>query len=196
MALPIPYTGATEGAVDEVVLRAVVDAAGRQIHQIYNTRGKGNLTRRLPGFNQAANHAPWIVLIDLDQTACAPELIQEVAPAVAPQMRLRVAVRAVESWILGDSDRLSSFLGVPPAHFPANPDDLGNPKTALVDLARRSRRRAIREDMVPRPGAGRSVGPAYEARLIEFVTRPADGWRAIVAAQRSPSLDRCLRAIA
>jgi hypothetical protein len=57
-----------------------------------------------------------------------------------------------------------------------------------VDLAARSRRRAIREDMVPRSGSGRSVGQAYASRLIEFV----DGyWRPEMAANNSDSLRRC-----
>jgi hypothetical protein len=36
-----------------------------------------------------------------------------------------------------------------------------NAKEAMVDLARRSRRRDIREDMMPRSGSERSVGPTY-----------------------------------
>lgn len=177
-------------------MRAVVSASGRDIQQIYNTRGKANLTRRVGGFNAAANHAPWVVLVDLDRTPCAPELVRELLPAVAPQMRLRVAERAIESWILGDSESLAAFLSVHPGHVPADPDALTDPKGALVDIARRSRRRAIREDMVPRQGSGRAVGRAYEARLIEFVTRSEGGWRPPVAAQRSESLNRCLQAIA
>lgn len=174
----------------------MVSASGREIEQIYNTRGKGNLVRRVAGFNAAANHAPWVVLIDLDRTPCAPALVRDLLPAIARQMRLRVAERAIESWILGDAESLAAFMSVQPGHVPADPDALTDPKGALVDLARRSRRRAIREDMVPRQGSGRAVGRAYEARLIEFVTRPEGGWRAAVAAERSESLHRCLRAIA
>jgi hypothetical protein len=43
----------------------------------------------------------------------------------------------------------------------------------VVELARYSRRRDIREDMVPRPGSGRSVGAAYTSRLI--LKRSVDG---------------------
>jgi len=67
-----------------------------------------------------------------------------------------------------------------------------NPKRELVNLARGSRLKAIREDMVPRPGSGRSEGPAYVSRLIEFAS---DSWRPSEARSRSESLQRCCQAL-
>lgn len=65
----------------------------------------------------------------------------------------------------------------------------------MVEMARRSRRRDIREDMVPRPGSGRTEGPAYTSRLIEFVADVDHGWRPDVAALSSDSMDRCLQCL-
>ena len=65
----------------------------------------------------------------------------------------------------------------------------------MVDIAKGSRRREIREDMIPRTGSGRVVGPAYTARLIEFVIGARNAWRPEVAAERSESLKRCLRCL-
>jgi hypothetical protein len=65
----------------------------------------------------------------------------------------------------------------------------------MVALAAQSRKRAIREDMVPDPNAGQKVGSGYSARLIEFVD---DQWDITQAAQRAPSLQRtvdCLNRI-
>lgn len=196
MAIQIPYTGATEGAVDEAVLRSVISSVDRELHQVYVTGGRSNLERRLPGFNEAARHGPWVVLIDLDRTTCAPDLIESLVGSTASQMHLRVVVRAVEAWLLADSEAIASLLSVSTARIPSDPDALVNPKESLVDTARHSRRRAIREDMVPRPGSGRPVGRAYEARLIELVTRDHHPWRPHVAAQTSESLRRCLDAVA
>ena len=66
----------------------------------------------------------------------------------------------------------------------------------MVELARRSRRRDIRDDMVPRERSGRSVGPAYPSRLIEYVESP---WRPEAAARQADSLRRaiaCLQRLA
>jgi hypothetical protein len=61
-----------------------------------------------------------------------------------------VAVREVEAWLLSDRANLVRFLSVPVSHVSRTPELLDNPKSAMVELARRSRRRDIREDMVPR----------------------------------------------
>src|SRR5205823_11465048 len=106
-------TGAVEGSIDEVALRRVCQEADRAIEHVYVTNGKANLLKRLEGFNHAAQHAPWIVLIDLNGVTCAPELQSDVLPAPAPHMCFRVAVRAIESWILSDRERLARFISVP-----------------------------------------------------------------------------------
>jgi hypothetical protein len=107
-------------------------------------------------------------------------------------MCFRIAVRAIEAWLLADRERLATLLGVATNLLPGNPDEVGNPKTALVDLARRSRRRAIRDELVPRAGSGRAVGPLYTSRMIEFVEDTAAGWRPEQAARQSDSLARCI----
>ena len=110
-------------------------------------------------------------------------------------MCCRVAVHAVEAWLLADRERLAHFLSVAPSKIPNMPEAIPNPKLALVDLARRSRRRDIREDMTPRPESGRKVGPAYVSRLIEFVEDRERGWRLEIALKYSDSLVRCLRSM-
>ena len=49
------------------------------------------------------------------------------------------------------------------------PESLPHPKRALVDLARRSSVRAIREDLVPEPGSAAIVGRGYTPRMTEFI---------------------------
>jgi hypothetical protein len=188
-------TAAVEGPTDEVALRRILSDLRIEIGTVYVTNGKPALLRRLEGFNAAAFHAPWAVLVDLNGSACAPSHLGEILPSPAPMMTCRVVVRALESWIMGDVERLAPFLGVSQSMIPEAPDAEPDPKEALVNLARRSRKRAIRLDMVPRPGGGRKVGPAYEARLIEFLSHQTEGWRPLEAAMRSESLKRCLAAL-
>jgi hypothetical protein len=110
-------------------------------------------------------------------------------------MCFRVVVREVEAWLLADRERLASFLGVPISRVPRDPESVDDPKGQMVALARRSLRRDIREDMVPRPQSRREVGPAYSSRLIEFADDVVDGWRPLVAAKSSDSLHRCIRCL-
>jgi hypothetical protein len=85
------------------------------------------------------------------------------------------------------------YFGVSRHHVPADPESLHDPKAALVDLARRSRVRAVRDDMVPPPGTTARVGPGFVARVITFADTEWD-WKRAVA--RSDSLHRCVRRIA
>jgi hypothetical protein len=108
-------------------------------------------------------------------------------------MCFRLAVRSIEAWLLADGERIANFLGVRRAHVPSEPDSLDNPKRALVNLARGSRRRALRNEIVPREGSGRSVGPLYTTRMIEFIQDEAVGWRVDHALGVSDSLNRCVK---
>lgn len=185
----LTVSGAVEGLVDEAALRRLVREAGGTTGAVYGRNGKPSLRRALAGYNNAARFSPWVVLVDLDQEAdCAPPLVLEWLPAPASMMRFRVAVREVESWILADSDNLPGYLGVPRTALPHDPDAVRDPKQFLVDVARRSRKAAMRADLVPRPGSGRPTGPAYTSRMIEFLDGP---WDPRVAERRSDSLRRC-----
>ena len=189
-------SGAVEGVLDEVVLRRLAEHLGISIGPVFGKSGKPYLRDKMAGYNQAARFSPWIVLVDLDDDECAPSLCTEWLPVPAEHMCFRVAVREIESWLLADRPRIATFLGVPARRVPSAVDDLNDPKRTLIDLARVSRRRAIREDMVPRPGSGVSIGPAYTSRMMEVIdVGGQDRWRPEFAAQASPSLSRCISAL-
>jgi len=191
-----PINVLVEGDPDEAVICRILSCVGLVCGTVYGKRGKNDLLQRLPNYNQAARFAPWLVVVDLNQDAeCAPPFVHSVLPNPAGGMRLRVAVRAIEAWLLADAERLAAFLGVPLARIPLDPDAEIDPKSTLVNLARRSRRRAIREDIVPREGSGSKVGPGYTGRLIEFVVAAKYPWRPEVAMRRSDSLRRCVEAL-
>jgi hypothetical protein len=190
MTGPVVISGAVEGPLDETVVRKLIVLAGGRPGTVYGRNGKAFLRRQIPGYNNAARHLPWIVLVDLDRDAeCAPPLREEWVPDPALYLCFRVAVREVEAWLMADTESLADFLGVARSRIPANPEQLQDPKTEMVNLARHSRRRDVREDMVPRERSGRQVGPAYPSRLMEYVeTR----WRPDVAAKRAESLRRAI----
>lgn len=190
MALNRYVSGAVEGIVDDAVLRRMFDEVGLTALTIYNAGGKQSLRQRIRGFNLAARYADWVVVADLDhEFPCANEMVQTWLPRRNRRMRLRVAVREIESWLLSDRERLARFLAVPVSRIPLNPDEEDDPKRLIVDVARRSTKRAIREGMVPRPRSGRSVGTDYTALMIEFAQR----WNVRVACQVSSSLDRTVQ---
>ncbi len=193
------YTqGAVEGVLDEVVLRRLGEYTGIRVDRVYGKKGKPDLRGKIGKYNQAARFSPWVVLVDLDdEFECAPSLRAHWLPTPSRHMCFRVAVREIESWLLADRASIAQFLGVAERKVPSAVDNLDDPKQTIITLARASRRSAIREDMVPRQGSGASVGPAYTARMIEFVSAGREArWRPGLAAHVSPSLARCIDALA
>lgn len=195
MAVParVVVSAAVEGIVDEAVVRRLITVAGGLPGTVYGKNGKPALRERINGYNNAARHTPWIVLIDLDRDAeCAPQLRNAWVPEPADHLCFRVALCEVESWLMADAEAMARFLGVARGRVPRDPETIVDPKQALVNLARASRRRDIREDIVPREGSGRSVGPAYNSRLIEYVEQH---WRPEIAAQNASSLRRAIACV-
>lgn len=175
-------------------MRRLVGHVGADLGTVYGKEGKAKVRARLKGYNKAARRMPWVVLVDLNNEAdCAPELRTSWIPDPAPKMCFQVAVRKMEAWLLADRKSFAQFFSIAQARIPQNPEMLADPKRTVVELARYSRRREIREDMVPRSGSGRTVGPAYTSRLIEFVGNVENGWRPGIAAKSSDSLNRCLQ---
>lgn len=189
----IPLSAAVEGIADEAALRRLADHSGVELGAVYVTGGKQQLDRRLSGFNFAARRSPWLVLRDLDIDAdCAPSLIRNLVPNRSALLGLRIPVRSLEAWLLADRENLAAFLRLSVDRVAVQPEAIERPKLELVSLARRSRRRTIRRDMVPAEGVSAKVGPGYNAHLIEFISRH---WRPEEAARRSASLTGCLRAL-
>ena len=196
MATAAVITAAVEGSVDEALVRKICQAAGTEVSDIYGKKGKAFILARINGYNFSARHRHWAVLLDLDSDfPCAGRAAAAWLPQPAPLMCLRVAAREAEAWILADDERIAEFLSVDRRFVPRRPDELADPKAEILNLARRSSSAAIREDLVPHPASGQAIGPAYNSRMIEFITAGDRGWRLEVAARNSPSLDRCVRAI-
>lgn len=185
---------AVEGQLDTSVARRLIAAAGGHLGRVYGGEGKDALIQKLDGCNRAAGHGRrWLVLVDLNAGAtCAPALRARLLPDPAPGMCLRIVVPEIEAWLMADAQTLARCLRVRPSLISRHPERLDSPKDRMVDLARGSRRRQIREDMVPGRRSGRRIGRAYTARLIEYVRT---AWRPRHAACHAVDLQCAIRCL-
>ncbi|MDD9954827.1 MAG: hypothetical protein OXP68_01255 [Anaerolineaceae bacterium] len=188
-----------EGLVDLAVITRVLQSVSihqNQIRRRTSSGGKSRILQKLHGYNQAAKFADWLILLDLDQDdECAPGYLRSVLPAPSTGMMLRIPVREIETWLLADQEKMANFLGINSANFPDNPESLNDPKGFLIDLVNRKcpqRYRQLRKDLLPVPESAKVVGPYYPDRIASFAEKH---WRAEVAAERSDSLARCIRAL-
>ena len=174
------------------VMRRLVASVNRDfaIDRIINTRGNGPLRAGIQKFRSASHVLPHVVLTDLDRTVCAPDLLRKWgATNLPPQLLVRVAVREVEAWLLADRSGIAEFLAIAAIKVPTNPERELDPKQTLINLARRSRKRRLMQELVPEAGSSNKIGPFYNARLTQFVSHQ---WNVTHARANAPSLDRTL----
>ena len=186
---------AIEDRLSDAVATKILEKFGIEIVKRIGFQGKSDLERKAPELNRAANGITVFMLTDLDSPRdCPPRLIRSwIRGTLNPKFFFRVAVMEVESWVMADRTGFAAFLSVPLHRIPSPTDNILNPKELLLSLARRSRKKGIREALVPAQGATLNVGNEYNTLLSEFVQ---DHWDLERAATASPSLKRTLDRLA
>lgn len=151
------------------------------------------LVKALPRYIEQSRYVQPVLCVADTEGRCAVRLLGEWLPREVPErFLLRLAVSEAESWILADRSALADHFEIPAERIPPRPEELPDPKRKLLELARRSGRRLIRQEVVSAQDASKP-GPGYNQHLRDFVTRY---WDARRAAERSPSLARALVRIA
>jgi hypothetical protein len=186
---------ACEDKVHEAILQRIVDfAQGRfQVANCYRHGGYGYLKKSIAGFHAASKQTqtPFFVLTDLDDIECPASLIENWLPGERdPRLLFRVAVREAEAWLLADRKNFASYLRISEQKLPREPESLPDPKATLIELAKSSRIRKLREGIVPAKGMTAKQGPDYNGCLLPFIQ---SDWNLQEAAGRSRSLAKAIQ---
>jgi hypothetical protein len=121
---------------------------------------------------------------------CPVQWLKKWSPKVSHEwFFLRLAVPEAESWVLADRKGVSDFFKVSAAQIKADPDELEDPKREVLRLARKSKVRLIRDEMVSATDINRT-GSGYNTHLSAMVR---ENWQAMRALERSSSLERAIR---
>ena len=191
---PIPVNLLVEDSLCESIARRLVATTNSRIcvGVPFLAEGYGYIKNRLVDFNRAAKGVPIFALCDLVGECPVTQMREWLPYGCHQNLIFRVAIKESESWVLADRQGFARFLGISSDFIPRDVDNILDPKRCLVNLARKSRRRDLRESLIPKPSATAIVGPAYNAVLAEFVESI---WNPHVASHNSPSLNRTIRAI-
>lgn len=157
----------------------------------------GSIKSLMPNLNQIARHImPVLAFADLDRPqSCAPALVRELSNGltISPDMIIRIAVMEIESWIMADREGFAKWLSIAASIVSRDPESLNDPKRTLVQLASRSRNRALRQGIAPDHVLGtHRTGPDYNDLVDEFV---ALHWNPDAARGHAPSLARAIARI-
>ena len=182
---------AVEDELSEAISTKILKSFDIEISVILSEDGNGYLRRKAPELNRSANGVDVFLLTDLDSPQdCPPGLVYSwIKGPLNPRFLFRVAVMEVESWVMADRIGFANFLSIPTHRIPTTTDEILNPKEFLVSLARMSKKRKIRDELIPQQGARIPVGYGYNTRLRQFVR---DHWDLERASNVSPSLKRTL----
>ena len=183
-----------EDELSKIVIGKVFEVAeketGHNVQKVFHiTNGYGKIKANLLRYNNMAKRFPVIVVVDLDNTECAPIKIKQWMK-FKPNRNLifRVVVREIESWLFADKKNFAKFLGISDSVIPYSVEDIKNPKEKLVSLARTSRKRVIKDDIPPEIHSKAKLGKNYTGRLAEFVLNHWD----VNTAKQTDSLNRAL----
>ncbi|NKK76677.1 DUF4276 family protein [Rhizobium leguminosarum] len=186
---------ATEDALSEAVGKKMIEAEiGNIAVQPLRRNGSGYLKSKMRDFAEISARNVVFLLTDLDNVNCAPQMKKDWFQAIVQpdKFLFRIAVRETESWLMADRAHFSDFLGVTQNLLPRDPETLADPKAALVNIARRSKRE-IRSDLVPGRGVRAKQGIGYNEVLCDFVEKIWDCRR---ASHNSDSLRRACQRLA
>jgi len=158
-----------------------------------NTRGITKLVASLPRYGQQATHVQPVLCIADTDGKCPVDLASSWLPMANSQRFLfRLAVSEAESWLLSDRQAAADFFGISVGRVPQQPDHLADPKREVLQLARKSTVRPLRQEVVSATDINKP-GTGYNVHLCKFV---AENWRATRAAEQSESLSKALRRLA
>lgn len=184
-----------EGCLDEAIAQRLAADSGFKVENVHGKQGWTFVQKSLPRLNQMARFMSCLALVDFMDTGlpCPASVVSQWTPNLHANLIFRVVVRELESWLLADGRGIARFLRIPVARVPAAPEEEEDPKRTLVNLARGSRSRRVREALVPARGASAVVGPGYNTELERFIHGE---WSPAAARAAAPSLDKCMLRLA
>jgi hypothetical protein len=180
-----------EGLMDEAAANTLIKMVGHTPGTCYGKKGYAYIQAKVRSFNQTAVGAIYLALVDFMDTklACPSEVVSQWVPHRQSNLLFRIVVRELESWLLADKENLADFLNVSVAKIPTDPELLSDPKLTLVNLARSSRSKSIREALVPDPGSVTAKeGRLYTSEMVRFIR---ERWDITNARSNSESLNKC-----
>lgn len=101
-------------------------------------------------------------------------------------------MREIETWLMADVDNFAKYFSVSKSHLRFNFESIDNPKEFLVNICLKSRKKSIKNGVVPSFKSSRIVGAEYNPILLDFIK---NHWDFEKAKYNSQSLNKTIKAI-
>lgn len=187
---PILITLVYEDVLQRVTIEKILSSYFADKYQVSNYlpgRGFAWIKNNINSFNLASATATYLVVVDLDKDSCPPNKIHDwLTNPKNENLIFRIAVREIESWIVGDTKNFSKFLHLREKKLKRRVDSIANPKQYIFKLVTEANLKHLK-GICPKPGA--RIGPEYNDKLKRFVL---NSWDPNLARENSPSLNRTI----
>lgn len=165
----------------------------------------GQIKSKIQEFNTLSSNTPVILLMDLDQNNCPPELKNKLIPKnKSEHFILNIAVDEAEAWLMADREGFASYFKVNINDMPESSNQkLNGPRATLEmtfpcksslylthELVKKMRNKTFQSQLTPKPNAVK--GPEYNSCILPFIE---SHWNIENAMLNSDSLKRMVERI-
>jgi len=192
-----------EDAVSYVVIKKVLLYCSREIEIIAELPARGGqIKQKISEFNKLSESYPVILLSDLDNNDCAPQLLNKLFPKGKNEHFIfNIAIDEAEAWLMADRDGFSKYFYVDIADIPFPiAQKQGGPKALIEmdfkykssmflthELIRKSKKKELLQQLMPKVGAVK--GPEYNSVILPFIE---NYWDISQARKNADSLNRMI----
>jgi hypothetical protein len=161
----------------------------------------GQVKSKIPAFNKLAESYPVVLLMDLDNHDCAPQLQQRLIPSKNRNFIFNIAVDEAEAWLMADREGFARYFKIALPDIPSSHPTKQGGRKALPEmkcaykssmfltheLIMKSKEKEFIRQVAAKAGAAK--GPEYNSCLLPFVENI---WNIENARNNTDSLNRMI----
>jgi len=164
----------------------------------------GQVKSQIEQYNKLSETSPVILLIDLDNNDCAPQLLQQLISAKNDDFIFNIAVDETEAWLMADREGFAEYFKIKLEDMPVACQTKQGGRKPLIEmnfsvksswfltheLIKKSKSSEFIQQLTPKPNAAK--GPEYNICILPFIENK---WNIDNAKQNSDSLGRMITRI-
>ncbi len=195
-----------EDPVTYAIIKKVLFYCSPKIEIILELPARGGeIKNKINEFNKLSLSSPVILLTDLDNYNCPPELIRKLLPeGKNDNFIFNIAIDEAEAWLMADREGFSKYFSIDIKYLPIPVGKKQGGRNTVMEmdftykssmfltheLLKRCQNKEIVRKLSPKPGA--TKGPEYNSGMLPFIQ---DYWDISRARQNTDSLERMIRRI-
>ena len=194
-----------EDAVTSTIIKKILAYCSADFEIIAELPARGGeVKKKISEFNTLSNTYPVVLLIDLDNNGCAPQLLKQLIIDKNNNFIINIAVDEAEAWLMADRKGFASYFKIKIEDMPSAHQTKQGGRKALTEmdfaykssmyltreLIKKSKNAEYIQQLTPKKNAAK--GPEYNSCILPFIQNV---WNVNEACQNSDSLNRMIMRI-